>query len=82
MRRTSTPKLSSRGTDLGGAGLSSFDIADTLLFLGGMICCSAVSLNLREMYLEQGWVRDCGVAILGSGEREGAMGFVDSFSGP
>jgi hypothetical protein len=42
MRHTSTPKLSSLGTDLGGAGLSSFDTADTLLFLGGIVYCDIV----------------------------------------
>lgn len=50
MRHTSTPKLSSRGADLGAAGLSSFDTADTLLFLGGM-AWSAVVIRRRGEFL-------------------------------
>jgi len=53
MRRTSTPKLSSLGTDLGGAGLSSFDTADTLLFLGGIVSCDAVCEDLKTTSFER-----------------------------
>jgi len=53
MRHTSTPKLSSLGTDLGGAGLSSFDTADTLLFLGGIVSCDAVCEDLKTTSFER-----------------------------
>jgi hypothetical protein len=52
MRQTSTPKLSSLGTDLGGAGLSSFDTADTLLFLGGIVWCGYGRLSMEAALFE------------------------------
>jgi hypothetical protein len=49
VRHTSTPRLSSLGTDLGGAGLSSFDTADTLLFLGGIVRCNVVYVEAKAV---------------------------------
>jgi hypothetical protein len=43
---TSTPRLSSRAAERGGAGLSSADTAETLLFLGGIMYCYWGGLRL------------------------------------